>query len=52
MEIAQAGHCAYDEYPEQINQEILDWIRRSNTGSWLIIPFIHADLIYLFPHGF
>ena len=33
VEIAQAGHCAYDEYPEQINQEILDWIRRSNTGS-------------------
>lgn len=28
VEIPQAGHCAYDEYPEQINQTILDWIAK------------------------
>lgn len=26
VEIENAGHCAFDEYPERINQEILDWI--------------------------
>lgn len=26
VEIENAGHCAYDEDPEQVNQKILDWI--------------------------
>jgi pimeloyl-ACP methyl ester carboxylesterase len=26
VEIENAGHCAYDEYPEQVNQHILTWI--------------------------
>lgn len=26
VEIENAGHCAYDEYPDRVNQEILTWI--------------------------
>ena len=26
VEIENAGHCAYDEYPKRVNQEILTWI--------------------------
>ncbi len=26
VEIENAGHCAFDEYPERVNQEILEWI--------------------------
>lgn len=26
VEIERAGHCVFDEYPQRVNQEILDWI--------------------------
>lgn len=29
VEIDNAGHCAYDEYPEIVNQHILTWIQSS-----------------------
>ncbi len=29
IEIDNAGHCAYDEYPEIVNQHILTWIQSS-----------------------
>ena len=29
IEIANAGHCAYDEYPERIHREILSWLAKS-----------------------
>jgi pimeloyl-ACP methyl ester carboxylesterase len=27
IEIENAGHCPHDEYPEFVNQQILDWLR-------------------------
>lgn len=32
IEIADAGHCPHDEYPELVNSEILDWIRCEGLG--------------------
>lgn len=29
VEIEKAGHCAYDEYPERTNQEVLSWLAKS-----------------------
>ncbi len=28
IELAAAGHCFYEEYPERVNQEILTWIKK------------------------
>ena len=32
VEIEGAGHCAYDEQPERVNQALLEWIRTMNLG--------------------
>lgn len=33
VEIEKAGHCAFDEYPEKVNQEIMDWIDKEVRAS-------------------
>lgn len=34
VEIAEAGHCLYDECPERVNQEVLNWIEEfANQGE-------------------
>jgi len=30
--LEDVGHCPHDESPEQVNEEILDWIGR--MGNW------------------
>jgi pimeloyl-ACP methyl ester carboxylesterase len=30
LEVQQAGHCTYDEYPESINRQLLSWIQTGN----------------------
>lgn len=27
IKVENAGHCAHDERPEQVNQELLSWIQ-------------------------
>ncbi len=38
VEIAQAGHCPYDEHPERVNQEMMAWLDRHGLGSTLVNP--------------
>jgi pimeloyl-ACP methyl ester carboxylesterase len=33
VEIENAGHCAFDEYPDKVNQEIIDWIDKEVRAS-------------------
>ncbi|MBW4493943.1 MAG: alpha/beta fold hydrolase [Oscillatoria princeps RMCB-10] len=33
VEIENAGHCAFDECPEKVNQEIIDWIDKEVRAS-------------------
>jgi pimeloyl-ACP methyl ester carboxylesterase len=32
IQIENAGHCAYDEYPEQIDQVLLNWLRETRSS--------------------
>lgn len=38
IEIADAGHCIYDEHPDQVNQLIEDWLMRSHRGEQKASP--------------
>jgi pimeloyl-ACP methyl ester carboxylesterase len=38
IQIENAGHCAYDEYPDRVNQTLIHWIRET------ISPFDAKDL--------
>lgn len=38
VEIEQAGHCPYDEHPEQVNQEIAAWLHRHQFCSPFVKP--------------
>lgn len=35
VELENAGHCAHDECPERVNQEILHWISESRNSTQL-----------------
>lgn len=39
IQIENAGHCAYDEYPDRINQTLVNWIRET------LSPFDSTDLV-------
>jgi pimeloyl-ACP methyl ester carboxylesterase len=38
IKLEKAGHCAYDEYPDRVNQALVNWIRET------ISPFDARDL--------
>lgn len=39
VQLENAGHCAYDEYPERVNETLVNWIRET------LSPFDSTDLV-------
>ncbi|HIK31812.1 MAG TPA: alpha/beta fold hydrolase [Oscillatoriales cyanobacterium M59_W2019_021] len=35
VEIENAGHCAYDEYPDRVNQVLLNWLQDTIFGVYV-----------------
>jgi len=33
IELEEAGHCPHDEYPEQFNSLLLDWLKTAEFND-------------------